>query len=62
MDNLDVCLIYLEDQNKVDCKKKLTKWSKCIMNPANNVENRFLCDELLKKYLDCMDKYSKNRY
>ena len=62
MDNLEVCLTYLDDQNKVDCKKKLTKWSICIMNPANNVENRFLCDELLKKYLDCMDKYSKNRY
>ena len=62
MDNLDVCLTYLDDQNKLNCKKKLTKWSNCIMNPANNVENRFLCDELLKKYLDCMDKYSKNRY
>jgi len=62
MDTLDVCLNYLNDQEKRKCKKKLIKWSNCIINPENNVENRFLCDELLKKYLDCLDKHSKNRY
>ena len=59
MESLEVCLNYLEDQKKQPCKKPLIKWTKCIMNPANNVENRFLCDELLTKYLDCMDKQSK---
>ena len=59
MDSLEVVLNYLEDEEKKHkCRKPFEKWTKFI-NPANNVEQQFVCNDLLNKYLACLEENPK---
>ena len=55
MDTLELVLQNMDNNKKHKCDKTFIAWSKCIMNPANNVESHFICDELLNNYIVCMD-------
>lgn len=60
MDSLEVVLNYLEDkEKKLKCRKPFETWTKCIINPANNIEHHFVCNELLNNYISCLEENPK---
>lgn len=57
--NLNILIKDIESFEK-ECSKECIKWTKCIVNPSNNSNTNFHCNELFNNYINCID-IDKNR-